>query len=125
MSESTVNESNGMDGIKWLLAILVLAAAVYGNHYYQEQSVLVRAIGVVVLVVVAGFIAASTYKGKTFINFSKEAKIEVRKVVWPTRQETLQTTFIVLAATVVTSLILWGLDGVVVWVVGLLTGFGG
>ena len=50
--------------------------------------------------------------------------MEVRKVVWPSRQELNQTTLIVLAATVIAALILWGLDGILVWVVGFITGIG-
>ena len=73
---------------------------------------------------VAGFIASTTLKGSTFINFAKESRIEVRKVVWPTRQETTTTTMIVLAATVLMALLLWGLDGIIVQVVSFITGLG-
>ena len=85
-------------------------------------SVVLRALGVVVLVVVAGLVAAQTNKGKTFLGFAKESRTEVRKVVWPTRKEASQTTLIVIVATVIVALILWGLDGIFVRVVGLATG---
>jgi len=58
------------------------------------------------------------------LSFAKESRTEVRKVVWPTRQEANQTTLIVLAATLVMALILWGLDGIIVRVVGFITGIG-
>ncbi|MEH6818208.1 MAG: preprotein translocase subunit SecE, partial [Pseudoalteromonas distincta] len=61
-------------------------------------------------------------KGKQAQSFAREAHIEVRKVVWPTRQEALNTTFIVLAATAVMALILWGLDAILLRVVNLITG---
>ena len=83
---------------------------------------LVRAVGVVVAVAVALGLLATTEKGRTFIAFAKESRIEVRKVVWPTRQETTHTTFIVMLATVVMALILWGLDGILFRIVGFLTG---
>lgn len=73
---------------------------------------------------VAGFIASTTYKGSTFITFAKESRTEVRKVVWPNRQETTTTTMIVLVATVVMALILWGLDGIIVEIVSFITGLG-
>ena len=57
-------------------------------------------------------IAATTAKGQGFLTFAKDSRIEVRKVVWPTRQEAIQTTFIVLVATLLMSLLLWGLDSV-------------
>jgi preprotein translocase subunit SecE len=89
---------------------------------YADLSVLVRAVGVVVAVAAALGLLATTEKGRTFIAFAKESRIEVRKVVWPTRQETTHTTFIVMLATVVMALILWGLDGILFRIVGFLTG---
>lgn len=124
MSEGAVNTSNPMDTVKWLLAALVLGAAIAGNYYFGEVSILYRAIGVVVAVIVALFIAAKTEKGSSFLVFAQESRTEVRKVVWPTRQEATQTTLIVLAATVVMALILWGMDGIIVRVVGFVTGIG-
>jgi preprotein translocase subunit SecE len=56
------------------------------------------------------------------VSFAKESRTEVRKVVWPSRQEATQTTLIVVVATVIVALILWGLDGILVRVVGFLTG---
>ncbi|MGO2010954.1 preprotein translocase subunit SecE [Pseudoalteromonas nigrifaciens] len=114
--------SKAMDSVKWLVAIALLAGAVVGNHMYADQSVLLRAIGVVVAVSVGLGIAAITEKGRTFLTFAKEARIEVRKVVWPTRRETTHTTFIVMVATVIMALILWGLDGILFRAVGFLTG---
>ncbi len=69
-----------------------------------------KAASIVVLVGLAAFIAAKTNKGSAFIEFAKEARTEVRKVVWPTRQETMQTTIIVMVATLIVALLLWGLD---------------
>jgi len=124
MSEKTENQSNALDMFKWVVVFALLAGLVTANTVYGEISVLYRAIAAVVVVVVAGFIAASTDKGITFLSFAKESRTEVRKVVWPTRQETNQTTLIVLAATLVMALILWGLDGIIVRVVGFITGIG-
>ncbi len=111
-----------MDTVKWLVAITLLTGAVVGNYLYADLSVLIRAVGVVAAVAVSFGILATTEKGRTFIAFAKESRIEVRKVVWPTRQETTHTTFIVMIATVIMALILWGLDGILFRVVGFLTG---
>ena len=78
----------------------------------------------VAAVLVAGFIAASTEKGSSFLTFAKDARTEVRKVVWPTRQEATQTTIIVLVATAFMSLVLWGLDLIIVQLVSFITGLG-
>ncbi|MDP2634117.1 MULTISPECIES: preprotein translocase subunit SecE [unclassified Pseudoalteromonas] len=122
MSTNVETPSSGMDSVKWLVAIALLAGAVVGNYMYADQSVLLRAIGVVIAVAAGLGIAAVTEKGRTFLAFAKEARIEVRKVVWPTRQETTHTTFIVMVATVIMALILWGLDGILFRAVGFLTG---
>ncbi|WP_283709583.1 preprotein translocase subunit SecE [Pseudoalteromonas prydzensis] len=122
MSTNVETPSNAMDSVKWLVAIALLAGAVVGNYMYADQSVLLRAIGVVVAVAAGLGIAATTEKGRTFLAFAKEARIEVRKVVWPTRQETTHTTFIVMVATAIMALILWGLDGILFRAVGFLTG---
>lgn len=123
MNASTENQESGsLDSLKWIVVILILAGAVVGNYIYGDQSVLIRAVAVVTAVVIAGFIAAQTVKGRNAIIFAKEARTETRKVVWPTRQEAVQTTGIVLVATLFMSLVLWGLDTVLFEVVGFITG---
>jgi preprotein translocase subunit SecE len=124
MSENTENSSNPLDLLKWLVSLGLLGGIVAGNYMFEDESILYRAIAAVVVVVVAGFIAATTNKGSAFLTFAKDARIEVRKVVWPTRQEATQTTIIVLAATIFVGLVLWGLDGIIVRVVSFITGLG-
>ncbi|REL30989.1 preprotein translocase subunit SecE [Thalassotalea euphylliae] len=123
MNASAENQETGsLDGVKWGVIFLLLGGAVVGNFYFAEQSVLLRAVGVVAAIIVAGLVAMQTEKGRTFVAFAKESRTEVRKVVWPTRQEAVQTTGIVLVATLIMSLLLWGLDSVLFWVVGFITG---
>ncbi|WP_025621226.1 preprotein translocase subunit SecE, partial [Vibrio parahaemolyticus] len=110
------------DTLKGVAAFVLAAAAVVGNYLYGEMSVVVRAAGVVVLIAAALGVAATTTKGKAAISFAKESRMEVRKVVWPTRQETMQTTLIVLAVSIVMALVLWGIDGIMVRLVALATG---
>ena len=124
MSEKTESTSNPLDMMKWLVIFALLAGLIAANHMYGEVSVLVRALVAVAVVVVAGFIAATTVKGNAFLTFAKESRMEVRKVIWPTRQETNQTTLIVMAATLIMALVLWGLDGIIVRLVGFITGIG-
>ena len=122
MTTNTENQGNSLDIVKWGVVVILLAAAIIANQMYSEASVLVRAIGVVVAFAVAGFIALQTVKGKEALTFARESHIEVRKVVWPTRQEALNTTFIVLAATGILALILWGMDAVLLRIVNFITG---
>jgi len=118
----TPSSSSAADTVKWIIAFALLAAAVVGNHLYGEMSVVIRVAGVVVLISAALGLSATTAKGKAAVSFARESRIEVRKVVWPTRQETMQTTLIVLAVCVVMALILWGVDGLMVRLVSLVTG---
>lgn len=124
MSEKTESTSNPMDMLKWLVVIALLIGVIAANYLYEEVSILYRAIAAVVTVVIAGFIAASTTKGSAFLTFAKDARTEVRKVVWPTRQEATQTTIIVLIATAFMSVLLYGLDLVIVKLVSFVTGLG-
>ncbi|ABE53454.1 protein translocase subunit secE/sec61 gamma [Shewanella denitrificans OS217] len=122
MTTNTENQTNSLDIVKWGIVIVLLAAAIIGNQMFGEASVVVRALGVIVAFVIAGLIALQTVKGKIALAFAQEAHIEVRKVVWPTRQEALNTTFIVLVATAIVALILWGFDAVLLRLVNLITG---
>jgi preprotein translocase subunit SecE len=124
MSENTENNSNPLDSLRWLVIFGLLGGVVAVNHFFPELSILYIALIAVAAIGIAGFIASTTLKGSTFIAFAKESRIEVRKVVWPTRQETTTTTMIVLAATVVMALLLWGLDGIIVEIVSFITGLG-
>ncbi|ABO22017.1 preprotein translocase subunit SecE [Shewanella loihica] len=122
MTTNTENQGSSLDIVKWGIVVVLLAAAIIANQMYSEASVLVRAIGVVVAFAIAGFIALQTEKGKQALTFARESHIEVRKVVWPTRQEALNTTFIVLLATGVLALVLWGMDAVLLRIVNFITG---
>jgi preprotein translocase subunit SecE len=70
----------------------------------------------------AGFVAAKTQKGRWVVEFFRDSRMELRKVVWPTREEITQTTLVVVVMVIVLALILWGMDGILVWLIGWLTG---
>jgi len=123
MNASTESQPSGsLDSLKWIIVILILAGVVFANYFFGEESVLYRALGAVAGITIAGLIAMQTVKGHNAIAFAKESRTEVRKVVWPTRQEAVQTTGIVLFATFIMSLVMWGLDSTLFWVVGFITG---
>ena len=122
MSTDSKASKSPLDAVKWLLAVAFLAAAVVGNVVYSEVAVLYRVLGVVVLMLAGVGIALTSAQGKAFLQLLKEANIERRKVVWPTRQETTQTTIIVVLVVFFMSLILWGLDSLLGWLISLLIG---
>jgi preprotein translocase subunit SecE len=111
----------GFDKVKLWGAGLLVAAAMGAFYYFADQSLLLRVVGLLAAVVVAAFIALQTEPGRQFAAFMKEAQIEVRKVVWPTRDETLKTTAIVAVVVIVMGLFLWMLDALIAWVVQWLT----
>lgn len=122
MTTNTESQGSSLDILKWVIIFVLLAVAIVGNHMLSDVSAVVRAIGVLVLFAIAAFVALQTAKGKEALAFAKESHIEVRKVVWPSRQEALNTTFIVLVATGILGLVLWGLDTVLLKIVNLITG---
>ena len=122
MSANIESQSGAKDSLLWGLVFIILIAAVVANSLYSELSVAIRAAAVVVAVGVAALLAYQTNKGKATIVFAKESRLEMRKVVWPNRQEAIQTTLIVLAVTAVVGLFLFMLDGLLVWLVNLVTG---
>lgn len=96
--------------LKWLLVLLIIAAGVYGNWYFREESFLYRVLGLLGLAALAFVIAVQTTAGRSAWVLMKEARMEIRKVVWPTPQEVTQTTIIVLILVLLAALILWLLD---------------
>lgn len=122
MSERLGAANTKLDGLIWIVVAILVVAGVYGNNYFVNESFLLRVIGMLVLAIVAGVLAARTAKGKAFITLGLEARTEIRKVVWPTRQETMQTTLIVLVVVVIVAIILWGLDSTVSWLIALMIG---
>ena len=124
MNSKTETEGSRLDGLKWLLVVLLVAAGVVGNVYFGGQSLLYRVIVLLVLAALAAFVALQTARGADFWKLAKEARIEIRKVVWPTRQEAMQTTLMVFAFVLLTALILWGLDSLIGWLASRILGLG-
>jgi preprotein translocase subunit SecE len=119
MSEAATSR---FDPIKWVLVLLLVAAGVVGNSYYSDESLLYRVLALLVLAAAAGWVASTTAKGGAFWNLIKGSRTEIRKVVWPTRQETTQTTMIVVVFVFVMALILWALDSLLGWAASLILG---
>jgi preprotein translocase subunit SecE len=113
---------SSMDFLFSGLAVVLFAAGVAGNIYFSEQAIALRAAAWIVLAMVIVLLVIQTTYGKLALHFLKEARVELRKVVWPGRQQTLQTGLIVFVMVVITSLLLWGIDSLLIWAIGFLTG---
>jgi len=110
------------DKIKLLLAAIVLAGAVVAFYYFADIMLFLRVAGLLVAAGVATAIAAQTASGARALTFLRSAMVEVRKVVWPTRKETMQTTLVILAMVTVMGLLMWGFDAFLAMMVRVLTG---
>lgn len=117
--------SKMQDTLKWLIATALLGAAVTAFYYYGEESLLLRVIGLLIVAGGAGAIAFTTDKGRAAWEFMRDSRTEIRKVVWPTRKETTQTTLVVIGVVAIVAIFMWMIDGLLSWVVRLLLGHGG
>ena len=112
------------DAVKWALSLVVLVAGLAVFYYYNDESLLFRVIGVIVAVGGAIAIASQTDKGREVWGFIRDARTEVRKVVWPTRKETTQTTGIVIVMVFLVAILMWVLDTLLGWMISKLLGWG-
>ncbi|MEX0619063.1 MAG: preprotein translocase subunit SecE [Pseudohongiellaceae bacterium] len=110
MAEKLDSHDSKLDWLKWAIVAALVIAGIYANSYFAAESVLLRTVGLLVLAGIAGWVAAQTEKGRRFVNLCLDARVEIRKVVWPSRQETTQTTIIVLIVVFIVAVILWLLD---------------
>ena len=103
MSANTEAQGSGrgLEAMKWVAVAVLLIVAIVGNYLYRDMMLPLRALAVVIIIAAAGGVALLTTKGKATVAFAREARTEVRKVIWPTRQETLHTTLIVAAVNIV------------------------
>lgn len=110
--------------IKIVFALLLVVAGVAVFYYFSDKAMIVR-VGAVLAGLVAGAVLAlTTEMGRRFKVYAQESVEETRKVVWPTRKETLQTTAIVFVFVVIMALFLWVVDGSLLWGIKKLIGRG-
>jgi preprotein translocase subunit SecE len=112
------------DKIKLALAILLVVAGVAGFYYLSGSALILRIAAVVAGLVLAAAVAWTSAPGKQFYVFAQEAVAETKKVVWPTRKETVQNTGVVLLFVLVMAIFLWIVDALLGWGVKLLMGPG-
>ncbi|MDH5518621.1 MAG: preprotein translocase subunit SecE [Gammaproteobacteria bacterium] len=125
MVASSESGKSKLDTVKLLLALMLLGLGVFGFYYFEDQSQLYRVIALLVIGIIAVAVVYTTAIGKRVAGFVRDSRTEVRKVVWPSRQETIQTTLIVIVAVFIIGIFLWLLDMLLLWGVQMLTGQGG
>ena len=122
MSQQVENNFNIQSKLLWLTGLCLISLAVWGNSYFSDIGLLYRVLGVVGILLVSLFVLRFTIFGNQTYNLLVQSSTEIRKVVWPNRTETTQTTLIVTVAVLIASLILWGLDSLFSFLIKLLLG---
>jgi preprotein translocase subunit SecE len=117
-------QTSVLDIVKHVFSIVLVICAVFAFYYFSEYPLLYRVIALLVVALVVLGLLLTTRLGRDTWGFFLESRQEVRKVIWPTRDETTRTTMLVFAMVFTVGLILWLLDMFLFWGVRLLTGQG-
>ena len=123
--KAETEESGKLDNFKFLIAIALLVGAIWQFYYFEEESQLYRILGLLAILAVAVGVMYTTRLGYGLWLFARDARTEVRKVIWPTRQETMQTTLMVIVMVIIVGIMLWLIDMFLRWAVLVITGQGG
>jgi preprotein translocase subunit SecE len=110
MTEQVQQGATAVDAVKLAAGVAILAAGIAGFYLLSEQPIWLRWIIVLAALAVGALVSLQSYQGKTFWSFVQSSRIELRKVVWPNRQETMQVTIVVFVMIVILGLFFWGLD---------------
>jgi len=113
------------DKIKLLVAFLLVVAGIMGFYYLGDSAAVVRLISVLTGVVLATVVAYTSDPGRRFFTFGKDSVSEAKRVVWPTRKETLQTTGVVILFAITMAVFLWAVDASLMIMINKLMGRGG
>jgi len=125
MNAKVETQGSPLDTLKLSAALVVLIGGVAGFYYFADTAQLwMRVLGLLVVIAVAGVIALQSGKGRALWGFAVDARTEVRKVVWPSWNETVQTTLVVLGVVILVGIMLWLLDMLLLSAVTSLTGRG-
>jgi preprotein translocase subunit SecE len=108
------------DNLKLLAAGLLVAAGIAGFYLLSDMPAVLRVLSVLLSLVAAAGVIWFTEPGRRFYAFGQESVVEARKVVWPTRKETMQMTGVVVVFVIVMALFLWLVDGTLTWLVNLI-----
>jgi preprotein translocase subunit SecE len=114
-----------VDTVLLLLSVAILLGSIFAYYYFVNESLLLRSLGVLAAFGVSVWVAMQSAQGRTLWAFIQGSRVELRKVVWPTREETVQTGLIVLVFTAIMGAFFWLLDTFLLWFTRFITGQGG
>jgi preprotein translocase subunit SecE len=125
MSAQTETNGSVLDTVLLWGAVAILAASIFGFYYFEPQfNALIRVLGVLAGGAGAILVALQSHPGKAAWAVMRDSRTELRKVVWPTRPETIQTTAIIMVVVLILGIVLWGVDSVLLLSLEILTGRG-
>jgi preprotein translocase subunit SecE len=113
-----------VDTAKLALSGVIVLAGLVVYYYFGDASTLLRTIGVLLALALGAVVALTSLQGRTLVKFVQGARVELSKVVWPTKDETIQTTLVVLVVAVIGGVIFWTLDFFLLWITTRITGTG-
>lgn len=125
MSAQAQQQVSPLDIVKYVLSVVFIVSGIAAFYYFSEVQLLYKVIGLLLVVVLVLAMLYTTEFGGNIFGFFLESRQEVRRVVWPTREETTRTTMLVFAMVFIVGIVLWLLDMFLFWGVRLLTGQGG
>tara|TARA_B100001079_G_C16266987_1_gene450355 strand:- start:515 stop:883 length:369 start_codon:yes stop_codon:yes gene_type:complete len=121
MSESNRESSTVADTLKLMASVSILFASIVSFYYFSEVSVLIRALVIIFSLVMSLLIFFRTQRGLILWEFFQSSRVEMRKVVWPTKQETIQTTLTVFIFVLILGIFFWLLDFVLLYITTSIT----
>jgi preprotein translocase subunit SecE len=122
-TQTETGQGSGLDIVKLLVAAACIIGGLYAYYYYDPE--LVQALRVLIVLGGTGAgigIAMTSTQGQRLWRFIQGSRVEIRKVVWPTRQETTQTAIAVFVFTLVMAVFFWALDSGLLWLTRKLVG---
>ena len=119
--ESNKEINQGSEILKLMASLAILVGSIYVFYSYSDLSVLIRALLIIFSVIVATLIFFTTQRGNIFWGFLQGSRVEMRKVVWPTKQETLQTALTVFIFVLIIGIFFWMLDFLLLYITTSIT----
>jgi len=115
---------SGLDTVKLVVSGIMLVLGIWAFYFFEPYSILLRVVGLLAVAGAAAALALTSEQGKRLWRFATDSRMEVRKVVWPTRAETLQTTLVVVVMVLILGIMLWLFDTILMAILRFLTNTG-
>ncbi|WP_129644585.1 preprotein translocase subunit SecE [Peristeroidobacter agariperforans] len=125
MTDQVQENATALDALKLAAGVVILAAGIAGFYWLVDLPIWLRWIIVLAALIAGALVSLQSYQGKSFWQFVQSSRVELRKVVWPSTQETWQVTLVVFVMIIVLGLFFWGVDTLLGFLTKWLTGRGG